>query len=132
MSRGNLDLLRSAYAKVNEGGFTAIADMIDPEFTMDSPQGLEASQAHDKEGLREWFGKMDEIWEELRFEPEEIAELDATTAIAVVHTVGRAGGTGIEIDTRLTHLWTVRDGRLASLTTFNNKDEAVEAADLSD
>jgi hypothetical protein len=62
MSSQNVDLITTSYRRVNEAGFPAIADFLDPDFEMDSPRGIEASQAHDKVGLREWFAKMDEIW----------------------------------------------------------------------
>jgi len=127
-----VELMRATYRRVNEAGFAAIADVVHPEFTMDSPQGVEASQAHDKAGLREWFGKMDEIWEELRFEPEEMIDVDDTRVIAVVRTSGRARGSGIEINQELTHLWTIVDGRATSLVTFSTKREAIEVAGLSD
>jgi ketosteroid isomerase-like protein len=132
MSQENVELIRANYRRVNEGGFAAIADFIHPEFTMDSPQGIESSQAHDKAGLREFFGKMDEIWEELRFEPEEVIDVDATRVIAVVPMSGRGRGSGIEINQQLTHLWTLIDGRAISLVTFNTKGEALEAAGLSE
>ena len=69
---------------------------------MDSPQGVKASQARDKVGLQKWFGKMDEIWERLAFDPTEISALDAERVIAVVDTSGRAKGSGIEIEQELT------------------------------
>ena len=65
MSRENVAVVRERYRQVNAGGFAAIADYFAPEFTMDAPQGVESSQAHDKAGLQEWFRKMDEIWEGL-------------------------------------------------------------------
>jgi hypothetical protein len=37
---------------MSEGGFGAVADLIDDDFTMDSPHGIEA---HNKAGLEEWF-----------------------------------------------------------------------------
>ena len=76
MSQENVERIRDAYRRVNEGGFEAIVELLDPRFEMDAPQGVESSQAHDKEGLREWFRKMGEIWEELRFDPTEITDLD--------------------------------------------------------
>ena len=76
MSQENMELIRDAYRRVNGGGFAALADLLDPRFEMDAPQGVESSQAHDKEGLGEWFRKMDEIWEELRFDPKEMTDLD--------------------------------------------------------
>jgi ketosteroid isomerase-like protein len=128
MSQENVEVLRACYRQVNAGGFAAVADFVASEFTMDSPQGVEASQAHDKAGLRNWFDKMDEIWESLVFDPTEISPLDPERVIAVVHTSGRAKGSGIEIDQELTHLWTLRDGKAVRLETYSTKREALKAA----
>jgi ketosteroid isomerase-like protein len=130
MSRQNVDLIEAAYQRVNEGGFAGIADVIHPDFGLDSPQGIEASQAHDKAGLRAWFAKMDEIWEELRFEPEEVIDIDATRVVAVVRTSGRAKGSGMEIDQQLTHLWTIVGGKATALATFDTKHQALEAVSV--
>ena len=127
MAQENVEILREVYRQVNEGGFAAIADFVAPGFTMDSPQAVEASQARDKAGLREWFGKMDEIWERLSFEPTEIVAVDDERALAVVHTSGRAKGSGIEIAQELTHLWTLRDALAVRLETYSTKGEALDA-----
>jgi ketosteroid isomerase-like protein len=128
MSRQNVELVQRIYQQVNEGGFAAIAEMIHPDFEMDSPVAIEASQAHDKAGLREWFAKMDEAWEELRFDPEEIIAVDATRVIAVVRTSGRAKGSRMEIDQLFTHAWTIKGEMVTSLVTFDTKEQALEAA----
>jgi uncharacterized protein len=130
MSQENVEFLRERYRQLNEGGFAAVADFVAPEFTMDSPQGVESSQAHDKAGLQKWFEKMDEVWETLVFDPIEISALDAERVIAVVHTSGRAKGSGIEIDQELTHLWSLRDGKAVRFETYSTKQEALEAAGL--
>jgi ketosteroid isomerase-like protein len=132
MSQENVDFLRERYRQVNEGGFASIADFVSTEFTMDSPQGVEASQAHDRAGLQKWFQKMDEIWEVLTFHPTEIFALDAERVLAVVHTSGRAKGSGIEIDQELTHLWTLREEKAIRLETYSTKREALQAAGLSE
>ena len=132
MSQENVEIVREWYRLVNEGGFAAVADFIAPEFAMDSPQGVESSQAHDKAGLQEWFEKMDEVWEWLAFDPTEISALDAERVMATVRTSGRVKGGGIEIDQELTHLWILRDGNAVRLDTYSTKREALEAAGLSE
>ncbi|HKH42060.1 MAG TPA: nuclear transport factor 2 family protein [Solirubrobacterales bacterium] len=130
MSQENVELVRERYQQVNRRGFAAVADFLSPEFTMNSPQDVEASQAHDKAGLQKWFEKMDEVWERLAFDPTEVSALDAERVIAVVHTSGRAKGSGIEIDQELTHLWTLSDGKAVRFETYSTKWEALEAAGL--
>jgi ketosteroid isomerase-like protein len=132
MSRENVEFVQSSYPLVNAGGFSAVAERIDPTFTMDASQGIESSQAHDKAGLRKWFEKMDEVWEELRLEPEEVIDVDDTQVIAVVRTWARGKGSGIDIDQRFIHLWTVRGGKMTGLRVFNTKQAALEAAGLSE
>ena len=99
---------------------------------MDAPQGVESSQAHDKEGFREWFRKMGEIWEELRFDPTEITDLDDERVLAVAHTWARASESRIEISQNLTHVWTLRDRKVIRLDTYSTKAEALEAVGLSE
>ena len=132
MSQENVERTRLVYRRLHEGGFTAIADLIDPRFAMDAPQGVESSQAHDKEGLRDWFRKMDEIWEELRFDPKEITDLDDDRVLVVAHTSGRARGTGIQISQDLTHVWTLSEGKAIRLNTYSTRAEALEAVGLSE
>jgi ketosteroid isomerase-like protein len=132
MSLTNVERIRETYRRVNEGGFAAIVDLIDPRFEMDAPQGVESSQAHDKEGLREWFRKMDEIWEELRFDPKEITDLDEDRVLAVAHTSGRARESGIEISQDLTHVWRLREGKAIRFNSYATRAEALEAVGLSE
>jgi ketosteroid isomerase-like protein len=132
MSQENVEVVRDGLRRMSEGGFPAVADLIDDDFTMDSSLGVEARQAHDKAGLEEWFAKMREVWEgSLRFEPEEIIALDDERVLAAVRTGGRGRATGIELDQMMFHLYWVRDRKVVRLTVHSTKDEALEAAGLS-
>jgi hypothetical protein len=72
LSEENVEVVREGLRRMTENGFAGVADLLADDFTMDSPHGVEARQAHDKKGVEEWFGKMDEVWEDgLKFEPEE-------------------------------------------------------------
>ena len=64
---------------------------------------------------------MDEIWEGLLFNPKEITDLDEDRVLAVVHTSGRANGSGIEISQDLTHVWTLRESKVVRLNTYSTK-----------
>jgi len=82
--------------------------------------GSRPSQAHDKEGLKEWFAKMDEVREgSLRFEPEEVIALEDEQVLAAVRTGGRGRATGIELDQLIFHLSRGRDGRIVRTTTLH-------------
>jgi ketosteroid isomerase-like protein len=44
----------------------------------------------------------------------------------------RPKGGSVDIEVRIGHLWTVRDGSIRSLRTFAVREEALEAAGLSE
>jgi uncharacterized protein len=52
--------------------------------------------------------------------------------IAIVHAYGRGRRSGVPVDMREAHLWTVREGKLRRLQTFATRAEALEAAGLSE
>jgi ketosteroid isomerase-like protein len=50
--------------------------------------------------------------------------------IAVMHTWGRGKMSGVPVERREAHLWTLREGKLRRLRVFETKTEALEAAGL--
>jgi ketosteroid isomerase-like protein len=118
---------------MSENGFAGIVGLLADDFTMDSPHGVEARQAHDRKGVEEWFGKMEEIWEGgLNFEPDEVIALDDEQVLAAVRTGGRGRATGIELDQLIFHVYRVRAGKIVRLTTHFTREEALEAARVSE
>jgi ketosteroid isomerase-like protein len=129
MSEANVELVREALRRMTEDGFEGLTGLIDDDFEMDSPHGIEARQAHDTDGLKEWFGKMEEGWEGgLRFEPEEVIALDEEQVLAAVRTSGRARETGMELDQMIFHLYRIRGGKVVRTSTHFTRDEALSAA----
>jgi len=133
MSEENVELVRLGLRRMSERGFAGVAELLDDDFTMESPHGVEARQVHDKPGLEEWFAKMEEVWEGgVSFAPDEIIALDDEQVMAAVRTGGRGKGSGIELDQVIFHLYRVRDGKIVRLTTHFTKEEALDAAGLRD
>jgi ketosteroid isomerase-like protein len=61
-----------------------------------------------------------------RTEPEEFIELgDQVVTPLVGHYRGRDG---IEVTARFTYLWCIREGAVARVTLFEEREEALEAA----
>ena len=63
-------------------------------------------------------------------EPEEVLE-SGDQVVVVVKTRARPRGSSAEIEIRNGHLWTFRDGKVASMQVFPQPEKALEAAGLS-
>ena len=81
------------------------------------------------EGLKRQRVRMDEIWEDLRWEPERFVEADE--AVVVLLTLsGMARQMRARVSAPVAHLWTLRGDRVSRLEVFLDRGEAFTAAGL--
>lgn len=78
-----------------------------------APAGTKPRSRHTHTGrdsferfLRGWI----ESFDGFQVEPEQVIERD-DRLIAVVHQSGRGRASGVQVDARLAHVWTVKEGR---------------------
>jgi ketosteroid isomerase-like protein len=82
------------------------------------------------EGLKRQRARMDEIWDDLRWDPERFIE--AGEMIVVLMTLsGVARQMRARVSAPVAHLWTVRDDRVARVEVFLDRSEAFAAAGLA-
>jgi hypothetical protein len=66
----------------------------------------------------------------VRWDPEEIIEVDETRLIVLNHVRMRGRGSGVQVDAIAAQLWTITDGKARRVKLFQSKSEALEAAGL--
>ena len=74
-----------------------------------------------------WFG----TWDEIRLTPERFIE-DGDRVLALMKIEGRGKGSGVPVVIHSADLFTVRDGKIASLVGYPDRAEALEAVGLSE
>ena len=74
---------------------------------------------------------VEETWESLRWEVDEIRGV-GELAVAVGHIRGKGRETGATIDTSSGWVAQFRDGLITRFRTYTNREEALEAAGLSE
>jgi ketosteroid isomerase-like protein len=79
----------------------------------------------------QYCAAVDDTWESLRWEVDEIRGV-GESAVAVGHIRGKGRETGATIDTSGGWVAQFRNGLITSFRTYTNRDEALEAAGLSE
>ena len=110
----------------------AMFDLVHPEF-----EGRWASELPDVEtykgieGAQRMAAEWLEPWQEYR---QELLDLiDAGDAVIASYACrGRGKESGTEVEMEVTHIYTVRDGKVATLREYMSKTDALEAAGLSE
>ena len=133
MSRENVEVVRSSIDSINEGDLDRVHEAIHEDFEADwsnsiGPHG--GGVYRGREQARALFESFLEAWEEFRWEPEEIIQVDEARVIVVNHIRMRGRGSGVEVDATGAQLWTISGGKVRSLKIYQSKADAVEDVGL--
>ena len=135
-------MLRKTYAAYNaamkasnprEAIRAAFEPVADPEIEWVNESTVVAEQMvhHGLDGVMEFFDAILDAFEEVRQVPERFIDC-GDQVLVFVHSEARALTAGLAIDEQWAHLITVRNGKIARVEQFRNRDQALEAAGLSE
>jgi ketosteroid isomerase-like protein len=134
----NVELVQRTYRLIEElrAGVSgalddAFRDYVAADFEIhlpaDYPEGVQVFRG--REGLRDWIATTKEIWGEWRFERERF--IDAGDQVVVlVRVVARGGSSGVPLDRKTAHIWTVRGARVTRCKVYLDRSEALEVVGL--
>jgi ketosteroid isomerase-like protein len=92
-----------------------------------SPEGV----YHGKQAVREYIMNVWEHFERVRFEVEELLDAgDQVVAVTTRHSVPKRGQQEMTVHSH--EVYTIRDGLLAERRPYSTRNEALEAAGLSE
>src|SRR5690242_10327277 len=123
MSKTNIEIVKDGYAAFGKGDIKTVLSMLTPDVVIgivgrkeDAPfLGLREGTA----GAAEFFQGLDEAHEIHLFEPQRyIAAEDKVFVWGHYHWTMRKSG--VSKDTQWMHVWTIRDGKCASLHGHND------------
>ena len=128
MSQENVKVVREAWDAYSGGDYDRIAGFHDPHIVVVT---LEDGAVYGNDAVLANYERWDEAWEEAETTLEEvIGHGDRVFVAARFHGRGRASG--VEVETRLYEVYTVRDGKVLRIDEYATRDEALEAAGLEE
>ena len=132
MSQENVEVVRAAIDALNRGDLDAALENTAPDFVWDNSAAMGEHRGvyTTREQMRRVLAYSAELWESMRFEID--ALIEAGEHVVVPHTTHVRGRDGIEVEARTTWLFTLRDGRIEHVRLYQDREEALEAAGLSE
>ena len=121
------EILGAAYESLNDGdveGALAVLD-VDAEWCEHSDLP-EAGLYRGRDSIRVFLLSFLESWDEFHQETEDLLDGDGCVLILLRSRV-RGKGSGINVEARYAHLWTMRDGRGVRVDAYFDRDEALRA-----
>jgi ketosteroid isomerase-like protein len=131
MSLENVEIVRRTTDAYNRHDLDGIVEHWAPDAVLDwsNSRGLEAGVYRGHDEIRAFTQRFLATWDEVRLELGEPMEA-AADVLVVENVTYLRGRDGIETQARSAWVLTFRDGQQISLTLYQTKQEALEAAGL--
>ena len=130
----NVEIVRRGMEQFNQD-FTSEEldlDLLAPDIVFDnSNAGLDAAVYRGHEGMRELMSLLRGIWKLQHGEAQEFIRVAEDRVIVPIQIVS-VGRDNIELAARMAMLFTVGDGKITHMKSFQSKADALEAVGLSD
>jgi len=129
VSHENVEAVRSAWEAFTRRENEAVFLLYDPDVEI-------YDVFHDRtyrglEGVRDYFREWVSVFDALGSEVEQWIDA-GDDVIAVLRSRGRGKRSGVPVEQRESHVWTLRDGKLRRLRIYRTKVEALKAVGLEE
>jgi uncharacterized protein len=123
VGKRNLEVVREMLDDYIRGDYEAAL----PAFTQDVEVVTALERFHGPAGVVKEVRRWEEMWTDYRFEIEGL--IDAGDKVVLLyHQVGKAKESGVEIDERAGWVYTLREGKIARVEMFQDREAALRAA----
>ena len=133
MAQDNVELVRRIIELFNRKDIARVMDAVADDFELDWSNSIGPLKGvyKGREGALELWESFLDAWDEIRWDPQEIIEVDEARVILVNHVRMRGGGSGVDVEATAAQLWTIADGKGRSVMLYQSKAEALAAAQLA-
>jgi ketosteroid isomerase-like protein len=129
MSQENVEVVRTALDTYNRGDLEATLKYAAPDCELDFSRSVGPQRGvYTVDQIPQV--NLAEIFESVRFEPQDYIDYEEHVVTPLIGYM--RGRDEIEVTARFTFLWTFRDGGIARVTLFQERQEALKAAGISE
>ena len=134
MSQENVEIVRDAAAAFNRGDLDAWLEYWTDDIDYRAIEGAldDRGLMHGKDAVRAHYQDWLDTFDDLKAEPLELIDAADEQVVTVLRFGGRAKLSGVESDLTFAVVYTLRDGKIARGREYWTRDEALEAAGLSE
>jgi len=127
MSQEDREALRLGYEAYQRGDWDGLLRAMHPDIEWETVRTGGPYRGHDE--VRRFLEDMREPFEEVMVEPDEWFDY-GDQIVVFLRIRARPRGSEAVAESRVGHLWTMRDGKAIRCETFPRREQALEAAGL--
>lgn len=124
----DIEQMRLAYEGLSRGDVEGALELIDPEVEVrDRPEAPDPQTYRGYEGVRAAVQSTFDTFDTVEFEPEQFVEA-GDCVVVVIRLRGRGKESGVPVEDRIAHLWTMRNGKAWRMQVYSDPEQAISDA----
>ena len=134
MSQENVEIVKAMYQAFARGGLDRWIEHFADDVGYRAIEGDidDIGPMHGKDAVRTWLQDWIDTFEGFWMDPIELIDAGRDTVVAVERYGGRAKFSRVETDQTEAVVFTIRDGKIGHFRSYGTRQEALEAAGLSE
>jgi ketosteroid isomerase-like protein len=134
MSRENVDAVAAAYQSLARGGLDRFIEHWTDDLDHRSIEGApdDRGPIHGKAAMRAYVQDWIDLFDGFKIEPVELIDAGEDEVVAVLRFGGGARLSGVETAQTMGAVFEIRDGKIARGREYSTREQALEAAGLSE
>jgi ketosteroid isomerase-like protein len=134
LSQENVEIVRRALTAFEDRGLDGVAGYWHPDIDWRAIEGApdDIGVFHGRDALRRYYEQWYEMFDDLRGHAEEVIDAGDDRVVAVSHVTARMQGSEAEVDMRLAVVYTLQNGLIVRGREYATREQALEAAGLSE
>ncbi|HEX3433532.1 MAG TPA: nuclear transport factor 2 family protein [Solirubrobacteraceae bacterium] len=132
MSEENVEIVRLAGQYLRESyrcgePIAGLLDLTAPDVRVDASRRVfNPAVFVGLAGVRQAIREVHDAWDDFSETDQQL--IDAGDRVVLLHTIGGRGrASKVEVEARAALIWTIHNGRIQTIETFNSPEEALEA-----
>ncbi len=126
MGRADVDVVRELYDALGRGDVEAALSGMAPDVVFQTT----VETQHGRDAVRTWLRATFDALDDFQAVVERVLDAGDGRVLVDVHETARGRSSGLPIEHRFAHLWTVRDGMAVRFQAFTDRAEARRVAGL--
>jgi ketosteroid isomerase-like protein len=131
MAQADIETLRAGYEQFNSGSWEGLVQAAHPDFELKTAARFTSPGTYrGAEHMQRFFEDFFAPFESVNAQPQKFFE-DGDRIAVLLKVRIRPRGSSAELENKIGHLWTFRDGKALRLEIFPEREKALEAIGMS-
>jgi ketosteroid isomerase-like protein len=132
MSQENVKVVEQAIAALNERDIDGYLGCCTEDIELRTPLADIEGAYQGRDGIRRWFADIEAAAPDFRIDLEQVEGIGADRVIAYLRMSATGRSSGVALGTPTTGIYELTDGKIGRIRIFLDRQEALEAAGLSE